>query len=90
LSQNEAEGSEMSITQFVPHNVTQHHSSFATLHGDNDDRPATKRRKVQLGFDSSILEKLSKQEKFEENYFPWLQIIEKILIKYSASVLCSE
>ena len=97
LSENERAGSELNVTQFVPHHVTQMRSSTfamshhnATSHGDIDDQPATKRRKVHLGFESSILEKLSKQEKIEENYFPWLQIIERILLKYSASILCSE
>ena len=41
-----------------------------------------KRRKVQVNFEISILEKFSKSEKFEENYIPWIQIVQRLVEKF--------
>ena len=83
-------GREVSVTQLVPLNVTQfrrassmtHHD--ATFVGDDVDEldRAAKRRKVQISLESSILEKLTRHERMEENFIPWLQIVERLLEKY--------
>ncbi len=61
--------------------VTNHDAPFVGDDVDELDR-AAKRRKVQIGLESSILEKLTRHERTEENFIPWLQIVERLLEKY--------
>ena len=74
----------------VPLHVTQFRretSTTTSIGDDSDDQDelghrAAKKRKVQIGLESSILAKLSRHERTEENLIPWLQIVERILDKY--------
>ena len=61
--------------------MTHHDATFVGDDVDELDR-AAKRRKVQIGLESSILEKLTRHERTEENFIPWLQIVERLLEKY--------
>jgi hypothetical protein len=61
--------------------MTNHDATFVGDDVDELDR-AAKRRKVQISLESSILEKLTRHERTEENFIPWLQIVERLLEKY--------
>ncbi len=61
--------------------MTHHDATFVGDDVDELDR-AAKRRKVQISLESSILEKLTRHERTEENFIPWLQIAERLLEKY--------
>jgi hypothetical protein len=84
------EEQDVSVTQFVPLSVTQlrvdkNSSANGDARSDDDDggdkRP-TKRRRIQINFETSILEKLSRPDKSEENSIPWIQIIERMVEKF--------
>ena len=61
--------------------TTNHDATFVGDDVDELDR-AAKRRKVQISLESSILERLTRHERTEENFIPWLQIVERLLEKY--------
>ncbi len=61
--------------------TTNHDATFVGDDVDELDR-AAKRRKVQISLESSILDKLTRHERTEENFIPWLQIVERLLEKY--------
>ena len=101
FGQSFSEESEVSVTQFVPLSVTQFRidrsataangGTHVDVDGDGEDITdgrAAKRRKIQVSFGSSILEKLSRPDaNSEESLIPWVQIVQRMVEKFPAIFL---
>ena len=79
----------LSVTQFgVDRNSTATNGDARDDGDDVTDGRAAKRRKIQVSFSSSILEKLSRPDgSSEENLIPWIQIVRRMLEKFPAIFL---